>query len=168
MIFQPAARYPADPRAVFVLALSVFSGLTSLAVEAAPDTLEAVLPHWAVIFWGVCLCLGSAVTLGGMARQTINGIVTEQVGSVMVGVAALFYSAVAFKFVGADGLLSLGIIAGWGVACLIRWLQLQILINSAHRRQLKQELLAKVYAEIQARHDREAQRRRDYPGRPKR
>ena len=164
MIFKPAARYPADPRAVFILALSVFSGATSLALLAAPESLEAVLPQWAVIFWGVMLVLGSATTLAGMAFQTINGIIAEQVGSVMVGVTTVFYSTIALWFVGINALSSVGIILAWGLAWFVRWLQLQILINSAHKRQMKQALLEKVYAEIEehARLERERRNRRHW------
>lgn len=162
MIFKPAARYPADPRAVFILALSVFSGATSLALEAAPQSLEYVLPQWAVIFWGVMLVLGSATTLLGMAFQTINGIVLEQIGSVAVGATTIFYSGIAFWFAGVDALSSVGIILAWGLACLIRWLQLQILINNAHKRKVKQELLEKIYAEIEEHQRRELDRRRHW------
>lgn len=150
MIFKPAARYPADPRAVFILALSVFSGATSLALEAAPNSLEYLLPQWAVIMWGVMLVIGSATTLGGMAFQSLNGIIVEQVGSVMVGVTTVFYSAIAFWVAGPDVLSNVGIILAWGLACLMRWTQLQVLINSAHRREMKQDMLRRVYAEIEA------------------
>lgn len=155
MIFKPAARYPADPRAVFILALSVFSGITALALEAAPETLEAVLPHWAVLSWGVLLTLGSLTTLAGMAFQGINGIVAEQIGSVAVGATTAFYSGVALWVLGADALQSVGIILAWGVACFIRWIQLQVLIHSAIKRKEKQETLAKVFAEIEAHEARE-------------
>lgn len=151
MIFKPAARYPADPRAIFILALSVFSGATALALQAAPQSLEALLPRWAVVAWGVLLVVGSATTLLGMAFQTINGIVTEQVGSVMVAATTIFYSTVAIWFAGPDVLSSVGIILAWGVACLVRWMQLQILINSAYRRQQKLEMLDRLFHEIEAR-----------------
>jgi hypothetical protein len=126
--FRPAARYPADPRAVFILALSVFSGLTAAALGAAPNTLEQLLPHWGIATWGIMLTLGSAVALVGMAIQSINGILLEQIGSVMVGVATLFYSALAFYVVGWTAVQIVGIVAAWGMACLVRWSQLQALI----------------------------------------
>lgn len=165
MFFKPASRYPADPRAVFILALSVFSGLTTLALGAAPDSLHAVLPSWAVLLWSLSLVLGSAVALGGMAFQSINGIIVEQVGSVTVGVAALFYAGVVLWVAGPVAISSAGIIGAWGIACLFRWVQLQVLINSAYRRQQKQLILERVYAELEARAKREAYQRRKRPGR---
>lgn len=128
-LFKPAARYPADPRAVFILALSVFGGLGALALQAAPESLEAVLPQWAVVIWGILLLLGSAIALVGILIRTNVGILIEQVGSVIVGVTTIYYSAIAFWIVGADALQNVGIILAWGLACLIRWGQLQVLIN---------------------------------------
>jgi len=134
MPFKPAARYPADPRAVFILALSSFSGLTALAFKVAPESLEAVLPRWGVILWGILLSVGSVITLLGMARQTVNGIITEQVGSVMVGVTTVYWAVLAIRILGSSALQDVTIILAWGLACLWRWGQLQALINSSHKR----------------------------------
>jgi hypothetical protein len=144
MIFQPAARYPADPRAVFILALSVLSGFTAFALKAGPGTLEALLPRWGVILWGVILVLGSATTLVGMAFQSLNGIITEQIGSIMVGASTLFYSALLINFVGGDAIQNVGIIAGWGIACVIRWWQLQRLLHQTYRKVQKAHFDAAV------------------------
>lgn len=154
MIFKPAARYPADPRAVFILALSVFAGLTALALRVGPQSLEALLPKWGVITWGIILTLGSATTLVGMMFQTVNGIITEQVGSVMVGAAVLFYSGLALIVVGPSTLPSVGIVLGWGVACLMRWAQLQALIHNALLRQHKINVLMALFSDIEE-HERE-------------
>lgn len=164
MILKPAARYPADPRAVFILALSVFSGMTALALSVAPDSLEAELPSWGLYVWGGTLGFGSLLALIGMAFQSINGIITEQVGNVMVGAATLFYVGIAafvVDVIDKEDIQTLGIVFAWGASCLLRWLQLQILINSAHRRQVKQQMLSKIYEEIEARARAEIQARQD-------
>jgi hypothetical protein len=155
MIFKPAARYPADPRAVFILALSVFSGLTSLALHAAPQSLEALLPRWAVVGWSILLLSGSLIALVGMAFQTINGIIAEQIGSVVVGATTIFYSGIAIYFIGPSALQSVGIITAWGVACFVRWIQLQVLIHNGVKRAAKEAFLARIHAEIEAREARE-------------
>lgn len=134
MIFKPAARYPADPRAVFILALSVFSGITALALKAAPETLEASMPYWAVVGWGILLTVGSAVTLLGMMRQTPGGIIVEQIGCVTVAATTVFYSGIAFSVIGSAALQNVGIILAWGLSCGLRWIQLQVLINDAAAR----------------------------------
>lgn len=160
MVFKPAARYPADPRAVFILALSVFSGITSLAIEQAPETLQSVLPYWVVVAWGVLLTVGSAITLAGMARQTVNGIVTEQIGSVTVAATTIFYSGIAFWQIGASAIQAVGIILAWGLSCGIRWFQLQALINNAAAREAKIVRLARLDAELRARIEGELSRKR--------
>lgn len=161
MIFKPAARYPADPRAVFILALSVFSGLTALVLDVAPQSLEALLPHWAVVSWGSLLVAGSAITLIGMAFQSFNGIIIEQIGSVVVGATTLFYAGIILAVVGIDAIQNVGIILAWGLSCFLRWGQLQILINDAQRRAMKQAMLDKVYADIEEHKADDAKRRRE-------
>lgn len=148
LFFKPAARYPADPRAVFILALSVFGGLTALLLDAAPDTLNSVLPHWSVLIWGILLTAGSALTLFGMARQTVSGIILEQVGSVIVGSSTLYYSLIALAVVGPNALQSLIIVAAWGVACFIRWIQLQALISDGQRKAALNELDREIIRRI--------------------
>ena len=150
MIFQPAARYPADPRAIFILAVSIFVGFTALAIDAAPDSLNAVLPRWAVITWGAMLVIGSALALAGMARQTVNGIITEQIGSVIVGVTTIFYSTLAFIEVGPNALQTVGLILAWGGACLVRWAQLQYLIRDSIKRAAKMEYLQRLEDDLRA------------------
>ena len=133
-IFKPAARYPADPRAVFILALSVFSGFGAIIADAAPETLEATLPRWGVILWGALLVGGSLATLGGMLFQSVNGIIIEQIGSVAVGATTVFYSVLALYVIGQSAIQPVGIILAWGLSCFIRWIQLQALINSSYRK----------------------------------
>lgn len=146
LVFKPAARYPADPRAVFILALSVFSGLAALALRVAPQSLDASVPGWGRVLWGVILLSGSALTLGGMSIQTINGIIVEQIGSVMVGAATTFYATLALLVVGVSAIQSVGIILAWGLACFIRWAQLQALINTAYRKKIHDEIVAEIEA----------------------
>ncbi len=150
MNFKPAARYPADPRVVFILALSVFSGLTSLAVDSAPQSLEAELPGWAVTLWGVILVAGSAITIFGIARNTFNGIIAEQIGSVMVAVATVFYSVVALMVVGLGAFSIIGVILAWGLACGWRWFQLQALIKNAYQEQVRAEVESKFLVDIES------------------
>lgn len=141
-VFHPAARYPADPRAVFILALSVFSGIVAMVLDAGPESLEALLPHWGVLVWGGTLSIGSAVTLIGISNQSDGGIITEQIGSVMVGVACTFYSVLIFNVVGSGASQPVGIILAWGLACFVRWAQLQLLIRQNVREKLLRDAIS--------------------------
>lgn len=109
----------------------MFSGITVMLLQSGPETLEARLPWGVVVAWGATLTLGSAITLIGIARDTDNGVLAEQVGSVMVGMAAIFYSAIAVGVAGIPALQIVSIVAAWGFACLYRWAQLQALIDDA-------------------------------------
>lgn len=148
-LFKPAARYPADPRAVFILALSVFGGLTAMTLQVAPQSLDSLLPHWALILWGLILTAGSALALGGMLFQTLNGIIVEQIGSVMVGAATVFYSGVALWVVGISTVQNLGIVLAWGLACFARWAQLQVLVHSAVLRKQKLTYLEQLFSHLE-------------------
>lgn len=131
MIFKPAAREPVDPRAVFILVASAMAGCLAIALGAAPDSLGAALPPWGVTIWSIAVVLGSAITLVGMAKSGVVGIVTEQVGSALIAGSTLLYSVIAFDHVGSDALQSVGIVTAWGAACGLRWIQLYLLLHSA-------------------------------------
>lgn len=148
MIFKPAARFPADPRAVFILAFSVFTGIIALAFDAQPGTLASVMPAWGVVVWGGTLVLGSATALVGMWLQTLNGIIIEQVGSVAVSMATIFYGVLLIWLAGEQAYMSAGIILAWGIACGLRWVQLQILIDVAYREKLIVEAQEEVKNQI--------------------
>lgn len=139
-VFQPAERYPADPRAVFILALSVFGGLTAMLLQAAPESLESLLPRWGVMTWGILLTVGSGMAMIGMMFRGINGIITEQIGNVCVAVTTVFYSILALMVLGDDAVQSIGIILAWGLACGLRYIQLQALINRAYRKKIRDEV----------------------------
>lgn len=136
---HPAARHPVDPRAVFVLVLCLVSGIPLLLGVTDPGSIERTLPHWALLLWGGGLVLGALTTLAGMSRQTAGGVIAEQIGSVTVGAATLFYGSIILlnaaspKGDGITGstLLGAGIIFAWGAANLWRWFQLQSYLKHA-------------------------------------
>jgi hypothetical protein len=128
---RPAARYPADPRTVFLLGLCVASGVPLLFGNVAPGSIAALLDEPLVIGWGVMLTVGAIVSLVGIYRRTVLGVILEQVGSVAVGGASMLYAAAILLQVGARGVFSAAIITGWGLSCFWRWGQLQALLNTA-------------------------------------
>lgn len=149
MPFAPATRYPADPRAVFVLGMCVTSGVGQLIVAGTPASLEEELPVWGIAVWGALLLVGSVVTLAGMARQTNGGIIAEQIGSAVVGVATLFYIGVAILALRWDAVsMPFGLVLGWGLSCFWRWGQLQSLIQQNLRTRRLVELEERVRARV--------------------
>jgi hypothetical protein len=129
----PAARYPADPRAVFILSLCAFSGIPLVFADAAPGSIASQVSKPFVVVWGALLALGALLTLAGTVKQTVNGIIMEQIGSVAVGGATIFYGGAILIQVGSRGSVPAGIILGWGLSCFWRWFQLQALMSKAER-----------------------------------
>lgn len=127
----PATRYPPDPRALFVLSLCVVSGLPLVLGISKPGSVESLIPSWAVVVWGALLTGGAVTSLAGMVKQTVGGIIAEQIGSVAVGSATIFYSTAILLSTGWQGVLPAGIILGWGLSCMWRWVQLASLLSSA-------------------------------------
>ena len=109
------------------------------------------------MLWGILLFSGSALTLGGMLFQTLNGIITEQVGSVVVGVTTVFYSVLALLVLGTNAFQIIGIILAWGLSCFIRWIQLQALITQSYRQGYAIELEAAVADEVTRKLNRRAE-----------
>lgn len=129
----PAARYPADPRAVFVLFLCVFSGIPLALGHATPGTINEQLKNYQVVIWGLLLVLGASCTLLGTFNQSVNGIITEQVGSIAVGGACIIYASAIWGQLGAVGTVPALIVGAFGAACWWRWGQLQALLIMSER-----------------------------------
>lgn len=125
---NPASRYPADPRAVFVLALCIFAAVPLVFGVTDSESLETFLPTWAVALWGVLLLGGAVGSLFGMMRQTPSGILVEQVSSVVVGVATVYYAAAAIFFTH-EFTPGIAITLAWGLSCFWRWGQLEALVT---------------------------------------
>lgn len=123
-------RSQTDPRAVFILALCVVSGAPLILGAVEPGSLEELLNPIVIRLWGIALVLGALVTLAGMSwRRSMMGVLLEQIGSVAVGGASLFYAAAILLEAGWSGLVAAGIVTGWGLSCLFRWYQLERLIR---------------------------------------
>lgn len=129
----PAVRYPPDPRALFVLLLCVASGVPLIFANATPGTLEAKLdPPW-VLAWGIMLSGGALLALVGGLRQTVNGIIVEQVGSVALGFACLMYATAIWIAVHLAGTVPIALVLGFGGASFWRWFQLYLYMNKVER-----------------------------------
>jgi|SRR6266705_2800855 len=129
----PAARYPPDPRAVFILALCVISGVPLIFASATPGSIASQLNATWVVIWGVMLTLGALVNLIGTLRLDVNGVILEQIGSVAVGGASVLYAVAIFTTVQWKGAVPAAIILGLGVSCFWRYGQLQALLHRAEK-----------------------------------
>jgi hypothetical protein len=136
----PAHRYPPDPRALFVLLLCITSGVPLIFANATPGSIAARLDAPYVVAWGVMLTGGATLTLVGALRQSVNGVVAEQVGSVALGSACLIYVAAIWLSVQWRGTVNMSLLLGFGLASLWRFFQLRAYLRTVE--DLAQELRA--------------------------
>lgn len=129
----PAARYPADPRVVFILVACILSGLNFLAGAPAPGTVESQLDRGWVVVWAILIGLGGLVTLIGSFRLDVAGILLEQVGSLALLGGTGVYAVAVWTTIGGPGFYPGMFQLAFGVASLWRWGQLQSHLNAAQR-----------------------------------
>jgi hypothetical protein len=141
-ITTPAARYPPDPRAVFILSLCIVSGFPLIFANATPGSIASQLDQVWVVIWGVMLTAGALTNLIGTLRADVNGIILEQIGSVAVGGATVVYAGAIIAQVGWQGTVPVAIVLGLGLSCFWRWGQLQALMHKAEQvaTEVRQEL----------------------------
>lgn len=137
-VIYSSTRHPFE---VFLLALSVLSGLPVLIAGTAPDSITDALNDWAARAWGGGLAIGGAIALLGIyltrprphaTKISVTGLVVEQVGLVVVGGACLVYAAAVLLYFGLQGVGPAGIVLAYGVSCGWRWLQIQRLMILEH------------------------------------
>lgn len=135
-----AVRYPPDPRALFVLLMCVVSGVPLVFANATPQSILAQMDDVTIVAWGVMLTGGSLLTLTGMLRQTVNGVIIEQIGSVALGFACVIFACAIWGYVQWRGSVTMFLVFGLGVASLWRYGQLAAYLRGAE--QAAQEIKA--------------------------
>lgn len=129
----PAVRYPPDPRALFVLAMCVVSGVPLIFANATPQSIVAQLEAPYIVAWGIMLTGGAGLTLVGALRQSVNGVIAEQVGSVALGFACVIFAFAIYGFVRWEGAIVMLLLFGFGLASIWRWGQLQAYLNGIEK-----------------------------------
>jgi hypothetical protein len=132
-----AGRHPFE---IFTLILGFITGLPRLlGVTPAPNSITAVLPPVLVLAWSFVLVAGCGVALTGVWwRNRAIGLILEQLGLAFVGVACIVYSGVAIIALGPNASIPVGIVAAFGVSCLVRWRQIQRTIDFVYGEEKRQ------------------------------
>lgn len=115
-----AGRHPFQ---TFMLVLCVFSGVPLLFGEPPAASVEALLPPWMAVSWGVSLCLGALVALVGSywpRGRYATALTMERAGLCIVGPAALVYGTLIGMYSGSAGFAAASITIGFGLSCLKR------------------------------------------------
>ncbi len=132
-----AGRHPFE---IFTLILGFITGLPRLfGAIPAPNSITALLPPVLVLAWSFVLVAGCGVALAGVWwRSRAIGLILEQLGLAFVGVACLVYSSVALISLGLNASIPIGIVAAFGVSCLVRWRQIQRTIDFVYGEEKRQ------------------------------
>lgn len=86
---------PRNPFQVYLLTAGFVLSLPLIVGYTAPTSIEATLPQWLVIGWGLILALGCGSALGGMFWQgdPRTGLLMKRTGLFSVGIASFIYAA---------------------------------------------------------------------------
>jgi len=123
------------PFEVFILALCEASTLPTIAgVVPPPGTIMAFVPHVVAAAWAWVVFIGAGVALLSVFfKNRGTGLIMEQLGLAFTGLACIFYGlAVGYFTYPRGGLISAGIICGFGISCLVRCWQIQKYLDSIH------------------------------------
>lgn len=115
-----AGRHPFQ---TFLLALCVVSGIPLAFGMSTASSIEALLPEWMAVAWGVSLVTGAALGLTGSYWPRSNyatALTLERVGLVIAGPAAIVYACVIFIYGWPGGVVAGLITLAFGASCLQR------------------------------------------------
>lgn len=115
-----AGRHPFQ---TFLLSLCVVSGIPLAFGVSTAQSIEATLPPWMAVSWGISLSVGAALGLAGSywPRQRYAAALTlERVGLVIAGPAATVYAVVIFVYGWPGGVVAGLITLAFGASCLKR------------------------------------------------
>lgn len=115
-----AGRHPFQ---TYLLFLCAISGIPLAFGVKTAGSVEALLPEWAALTWGLCLAGGSVLGLTGSywpKRHYATALTVERIGLLIVGPAALLYSVLIAIYIGFSGTVTVLIVAAFGFSALLR------------------------------------------------
>lgn len=125
---------PANPFETLVLAACATSGWAVLSHTAQPTSLQALLPPWLRVAWGILLLVGGLLTVFGLYwRDHWTGIEIKRVGLVAAATATLAYGT-ALLTIGPVGFVAAAGNLATGIACIIRVWQVTNALKAARGR----------------------------------
>lgn len=118
---------PRNPLAIYLLGLAVLSGFITAFGPSASDAVGRAVSESMQRLWGVLLVLGPGATLVGIywQGQIRDGLLIKRWGMLATALAAAMFSGVVLGTLGVGGILTGGIIAGFGVACVWQWRRIE-------------------------------------------
>lgn len=124
------------PFQIFVLALCLVTTFpTLIGIQPPPGTITAIVPHPVALVWAWALFLGAGAGLfSSFMKNRGTGIIVEQFGLAFAGLSCIFYAfVIGYYTYERGGLVSAGIVGGFGLSCLIRCGQIQRYLHRVNR-----------------------------------
>lgn len=126
-----------NPFETVVFAASLFSLPGALGLAAPPASVVAQLGPTAARWWMVFFSLAGLIALVGLLMESprrttlsVNGLLLEQIGCVLLGWSCMFYAAAAFGYGGTSALAGAGLILGFGVASFVQAFKIENVLRS--------------------------------------
>lgn len=96
----------AEPYEVWITFGLFFGGIAALVNPRASGPLGRVLPNWEVYSWGICLIIGSLLTMYGLIASSFSkneishrlNREWERLGQLILGIATALWAAIVFTF----------------------------------------------------------------------
>lgn len=127
-----------NPFQVYLLAFALISSVpAAFGFTDPPPTVRNAIGMGAGRVWVVLLVIGSLVAIVGVIWPrhgilvSVNGLLLEQVGLVIVGCATVFYTSVALAAGGWSTLPPLVTLLGFGAASFVQAWRIQRVIRSS-------------------------------------
>lgn len=125
---------PVNPFEVWLLTACVIQGLVVLTHTARPPSVQALLPPWLRLLWGVLLLVGGVLSVAGLYwPDPFTGIEIKRVGLVLAAAGVLAYG-VALLAVGPNGYLAAATNIAFAFACAVRVYQVSQALTAARGR----------------------------------
>lgn len=126
-----------NPFEVFMLVVSIASGIPLVLGHIVPGSTAALLNPALLVVWAVILIVGSTITLAGAfwpGRRGDIGLLVEQFGLVVVGVGVIVYTAgLLLAATGSGRWVAAGVAGAYGLACWYRAWQIQKWVRAVVR-----------------------------------
>lgn len=115
-----------QPHEIFLLLLTVMSGMVGLLNGVRAEDFAAEFPPWLQACWFGGLIFGSVVALVGAAMSGIRGLFVERAGLVVLTFLCLSFGISAIPIIRAGlGWVSFGAVILYGLTCAVRASQIK-------------------------------------------
>lgn len=120
------------PFQLYMLAVTAVYGVIGLVNHGArPPSVVLALGTLGSLLWSLFLLVGAVGALVGVAlADRATGLTLEASGCLLVGAATTYYAAVATWTLGWDAAV-VGLVGGFGLACLVRAFQIHRVLRVA-------------------------------------